>query len=220
MFINGKEVKWLQSKDDMSEYYFNVIKREVRQAINELPFARVTKINESKTTDSLYFEVVLNHFDTPFIVTVRSHKTGDSDRNMIRVYITQYDTIGDLRYGVKLKLTKKYNANAESLLIKRYYLKPQIKEEVKVEKVYDEQSKNILLEKAYKYEEQPNGWANLIDVTQTLGKVFRVTTKEMGVRKLRQAYTNSGLYIIKEVEVDDKKEKWIRIKDKSNIIEE
>lgn len=217
MIINGVEIKGYQSKEDTSEYYSKAIKREVRQAINGLPFAQVTKITESQTTDSLYFEVQLNHFEEAVTVSIRTHGTNSANYKMIEFRIQNYKDISDLRSAIQLYLIEMYNIRAEYLLINTFELPSKRKNRRRKiakekEELLDEESRNALLEKAYRYEVLPHGWANLNAVVNTLGSRFKASSKKLGVSKLSKAYINSDLYIVKEVETNSKQEKWIKIK--------
>lgn len=208
MIIDGQKISRSHNKEKASDYYYNTIKKEVRQAINELPFAQIIKVTKSATSTSLYFKIRLKHFEEPITLSVRSHIPTRSARSILSFYVNKYKTMKDLRFDIQLKLTKKYNVKADFLLLKTFELPSRGEKKVsQAKRVLDSKSRNDLLEKAYRYEVLPSGWANLIDVSQTLGSTFNASGEELGVKKLRNAYINSDLYDIKEVEKDGKKEK-------------
>ena len=222
MIIDGKKISRTFGKEDASDYYYSAIKREVSQAINRLPFARIVKVEESNTTSSLYFKVRLKHFEEPITVSIRTHIPRRSADYMLSFYINKYKSISDLSYDICLKLTQKYNVKAEYLLLNPYQLPSRNKDSKpkKRKKIIDEGERNSLLEKAYRYEELPNGWAELVAVTQTLGSTFKVTKEQMGVNKLSKAYINSDLYLIKEEEINGRVEKLIKLKDSMDMLKE
>ncbi|MDR0289087.1 MAG: hypothetical protein LBH78_03485 [Rickettsiales bacterium] len=221
LMIDGKQASFYQKKNSVSLYYINTLKREVSQAINELPFAQVTRINQGSKTDSLYFEIKMLHHKEKRIVSVRTHPPLKVKWNVLIFYATNFASVKELRMTIQKKLINIYNIRARELGFKQQevpYNKPKAKlttKQVTTPLKLDEEYTQIL-QKAYEDKIVRNGWANLTEVTKRLGSTYNITTKELGVNKLSKAYIQSELYTVTDIEQRGKIEKWIKLKDHSS----
>ncbi|GAB2025683.1 hypothetical protein OfM1_17550 [Lactovum odontotermitis] len=214
MEIDGKKVAFYQTKDQ-SEYYFNTIKREVRSTLNSLTFVRVTKVVKSMTTDSMYYYIQLKHFEKSFKIALRTHFPRVSPVSTLNFYLDRYENLSELRFAIKSRLITLYNQKLRQLGYKEIPLpsapnKPlRVKSKNNIENVVKlEPMAATIMEYAYKESIVRDGWANLVEVTKLLGGKYHMTTKELKVKKLARAYTNSGLYF---VSVDARSKKWIKL---------
>lgn len=218
MIIDGKEIKRWQKKNEMTSYYFGVLKREIRAAINELPFALVVKVTQSVNTDSIYFKVNISPFDKVITISLRTHPPRQTHEALELFYINDFKTLNNLKTVIKNRIIVRYNNMARANGLDEVIISKKAKKIVTKQKQsslptesfqLDEQYIEVL-KKAYIDEIIENGWAKLIDVTKILGSRYNISTKELGVNKLSKAYLKSGHYQISEIEKNGKKEKWIK----------
>ena len=220
LMIDGKQASFFQKKSSVSPYYINTIKREVSQAINELPFAQISKINQGLKTDSLYFELKMLHHKEKRVISVRTHPPLKVKWNVLIFYATDYASIKELRMAIQSKLINLYNIRARNLgfkqqelpanNLKKRLVTKQVTTPLKLDEYY-----NQILQKAYEDKVVRNGWANLTEVTKNLGSKYNITTKELGVNKLYKAYIQSESYTVTGIEQHGKIEKWIKLKEHS-----
>lgn len=220
LMIDGKQASFFQKKSSVSPYYINTIKREVSQAINELPFAQISKINQGLKTDSLYFELKMLHHKGKRVISVRTHPPLKVKWNVLIFYATDYTSIKELRMAIQSKLINLYNIRARNLgfkqqelpanNLKKRLVTKQVTTPLKLDEYY-----NQILQKAYEDKVVRNGWANLTEVTKNLGSKYNITTKELGVNKLYKAYIQSESYTVTGIEQHGKIEKWIKLKEHS-----
>jgi len=108
MMIDGKQIERFQKKKAVSNYYYNVIKTEVRHAISELPFLKIVGFYISKSTESLYFEVRMNRIDEIFILSFRTHHPLEIKANYLYFYLDRYSTLKSLRADIQMTLIAQY----------------------------------------------------------------------------------------------------------------
>ena len=106
--IDGRRVARLQRKDEVSDYYYNAIKTEVRNAIFELPFLQVISTYVSKSTESLYFNVRINHASEVFVLSFRTHHPFEFKENHLYFYLDRYSTLKSLRADIQKRLIAQY----------------------------------------------------------------------------------------------------------------
>lgn len=198
--IDGQGVTFGQKKNKLSDYYFNVLKRESRQAINDLSFAQVQKISQGTKTDSLYFLVELKHHDERWTLSVRNHPPIQYDEHYLYFYANKYASIGELRFHIQKELVKIYNRKAEKLGIALAAPPPKTREQVIKAANFQEHHLAIapsLLQKmdaACEDLADQFGWTDLSEAAKLLGSRYAVTKKSLAVSKLEKAYTRSNLY--------------------------
>ena len=221
MIIDGKEIKQWQKKNEMTPYYFEVLKREVRTVINEIPFALVVKISQSSKTDSIYFKINISPFGKVIVISLRTHPPRQTYEELELFYINDFKTLNKLNNAIRNRIIVKYNnlsrANGlDEVMVSKKTNKIVTKQKqpsLATESFHLEEKYIEILKKAYTDEIIDNGWAKLVDVTKILGSRYNINTKELGVNKLSKAYLKSGYYQISELEKDGKKEKWIKWKE-------
>ena len=108
MVIDGKRVARFQKKDEVSDYYYNAIKREVRDAVSELPFSQVIGSHVSKSTESLYFDIRMNHTNEVFTLSFRTHCPAEVKENHLYFYLNEYRTLKSLRTDIQEQLMAQY----------------------------------------------------------------------------------------------------------------
>ena len=106
--IDGKRVERFQKKRDVSNYYYNTIKTEVRTAISELPFLQVISSYISKKTDSLYFNVRMGSTNKVFVLSFRTHQPKEAKANYLYFYMDEYSTLKSLRADIQKRLIAQY----------------------------------------------------------------------------------------------------------------
>ena len=108
MVIGGKRIERFQKKKEVSNYYYNAIKTEVRNAIFELPFLQVISTYVSKSTESLYFNVRVNHTNEIFVLSLRTHYPVEEKENHLYFYLDRYDSLKSLREDIQIQLMAQY----------------------------------------------------------------------------------------------------------------
>lgn len=122
MIIEGKKIKFNAKNRDTSEYYINIIRREVRYALRQLSFVKDVKYQKSKTTNSIYYQVSLKNHSRDFFVSIRTHKPSKELENYFYFYTPLIEDLADLRFQIRWSLTIFYDAEAE----KNHYRKAEI----------------------------------------------------------------------------------------------
>ncbi|WP_259756313.1 hypothetical protein [Lactococcus lactis] len=106
-----------QKKEKLSPYYFETVKREERNCLNELKFVRISKITQSKQTDSLYFFFKLPSGEQ-WTLSIRTHPPQHIAGNIIFIYINKYEKLSNFTLDIQNRVIRLYNAYARKLGIK------------------------------------------------------------------------------------------------------
>lgn len=224
MIIDGIESEQGQKKSHVTKYYMNALKREVRQALDELDFVTVLKVTESIRTDSLYFKLIAKHHNAPWQIEIRTHPPVDRYREASIFYVYSYESLRDLRNAIKKRLIQNYNMKVLDLgfkripvpgeKIRRHVVLPKPKKKVPLIAppivALDNQSR-LWLEEAYNLTKNDEDWANLSEVANVLGRRPEIKPKDFGVSKLRQLYLYCELYQIEERLENGQKQNWIKL---------
>jgi len=119
MIINGMKIKRYQNFKKLDTYYFNAIKNITRESLASLSFVIIESHNVSKTTDSIYFKIKMNHHDEIFTVSLRNHAPQEVKENYFYIYLYQYENLSQLKSGIQKELINYYKKKASTLGILR-----------------------------------------------------------------------------------------------------
>jgi len=127
MVIGGRKIKKGQKIKELDEYYFQAIKSIARESLSELKFVTIVTHKCSKSTDSIYFKFKVNHHESVYTLSLRTHRPKEYEDHYFYVYLYDYDTLAEVKTAIQGQLIAHYNKKANKLgIVKQLkdYAKP------------------------------------------------------------------------------------------------